>query len=120
MNPVSVLHDDMSVEFVQKEFCCLYFSIQSSQKQQSGTCDTGDSEVLVEWGLSDVSDTESSDGDQMSDPGKYGVENTSVEEHHDTGSGKGVGFEISLEEIIPVSCHHESNNKKSDTFVHYR
>ncbi len=56
----------------------------------------------------------------MPDPSEYSVEDASVEEHHDAGSGEGVGFEISLQEVIPVSREHESKVKKSDTFVHYR
>jgi len=120
VNPVSVLHDYVSVEFVQKEFCSLDFSVKGSEQEQAGTEDAGNSEVLVEGGLVDSSDSESADGEEMSDPGKYSVAGASIEEHHDAGSGESVGFEISLEEIIPVSGKHESNDRKSDTFDHYR
>jgi hypothetical protein len=75
---------------------------------------------LVEWSLVDSSDSESADGEEMPDPWKYSVAGASIKKHHDTGSGESVGFEISLEEIIPVSGEHESNDRNGDTFDHYR
>jgi hypothetical protein len=68
VNPVSVLHNHISVEFVQKEFCCLDFCVKGSEQKQAGTEDTGNSEVLVEGGLVDSSDSESADGEEMPDP----------------------------------------------------
>ncbi len=68
VNPVSVLHNHMSVEFVQKEFCGLDFCVKGSEQEQAGTEDARNSEVLIEWSLVDSSDSESADGEEMPDP----------------------------------------------------
>ena len=110
MDPVSVLHDNVTVKFVQEEFCGFYFSVNCSQKQKSGSSDSRNSEVLEKLSLTDFPDTESSDWQQVSDPCEYCEQCAGIEEEYGTGSWEGVGLEISLEEIIPISGEHESED----------
>ena len=63
MNPISVLHDHVSVEFVHPEFHSLDFSIQSTEQQKSSSGNARDAKVLIELSLIDSSDTESTKGD---------------------------------------------------------
>lgn len=112
VDPVSVLHDHMSVEFVQPEFCGFYFRVNGSEQEQAGTCDAGYSKVLVEGSLTDSFNSKPADGQQVPNPGNYSQSGTAIEEEHEAGSGEGVGLHISLKEIIPVSCKHQSNHQK--------
>ncbi len=120
MNPVSVLHDNVSVKFVQPEFHCLNLSVQGTKQQQSCTCDSRNTEVLVKLSLIYFSNTKSTDWNQVSNPCKYCKKNAWVEEEHNRCSWEGIGFHISLKEVIPISCKHESKIGKSNTFVHYQ
>jgi hypothetical protein len=101
----------MSVEFVQKELCCLYFRVNSTQKQKSSSSDTRNTKVLEKLSLTDFPNAESSDWKQMSDPGEYCEQSASVQEEDCGRPWEGVSFKISLKEIIPVSCEHESKVK---------
>jgi len=82
MNPVSILHEDMSVKFMHPEFDGFYFSIQSTEQQKSSSSDSRNTEILIKLSLVDSFDSESSDRDQMSDPSKYCEKDAGIKEEH--------------------------------------
>lgn len=72
MDPVSVLHDNVSVEFVHPELYGFDLSVQSTEQQKSSTSNTRNTKVLIELSLADFSNTKSSNRDKVSSPGEYG------------------------------------------------
>jgi len=108
MDPVSVLLDDVAIEFVDCEFRAFPPCVHRSAPPGSHARHSHVPEVLEELGFVDFADSVSSNGDEMARDA-VGVEEEHGAERPDTERAEeGVGLEIALDEIIEVSGQGES------------
>lgn len=73
--------------------------------------------VPVEGSLANISDTKSADGEEMPTPHGDGEEGERISKKDTKSTWESNSFEISLEEIIPVTCPKQSKLCNNCTFV---